>query len=152
MDKITDFYIYTPPLGEFATEWASRSTFDCARCKHKNINEPMNNSIKLYADIFLVEMTRFFTKEGKTIKDLKQYPIPRRFKDHYLAGFISHVGTELAGSFLLHYRQEENLSKWYKFEGAEVSSFETNEDDEFEREFEQEHTPYLLVYQRYQRS
>lgn len=33
-----------------------------------------------------------------------------------------------------------------------MSSFEIqSENDEFEKDFEEEHTPYLLIYQKYQR-
>lgn len=70
----------------------------------------------------------------KKIKDLSQYPVPRRLKEHYLAGFICHQGKELAGSYTLYYRNEENMTKWYKFEAAEVYTFETpTENEEFEK-------------------
>lgn len=83
-------FVFDPPLGDFATEWTDTRTFDCATCKMHNVGQPFRHNITVFPDIFIVQLTRFSEDQSK---DLKQYPIPRRLKEHYLAGFISHVGT-----------------------------------------------------------
>lgn len=64
------------------------------------------------------------------LKNMRHGKLPRRLGNHFLAGFICHVGTEMSADYVLFYRKEENLSKWYRFNGPEVDTFETTHENE----------------------
>lgn len=72
-------------------------------------------------------------------------PIKRKIEDYRLVGFVAHKGAHIhAGHYQYYSRIDDN--RWALFNDIKVTEFNVTEDEEFEREFRSENTPYILFY------
>lgn len=73
--------------------------------------------------------------------------IERRIENYRLVGFICHSGERISNG---HYVFYGNIDKdrWAIFNDSRVSEISVPEDEQFEREFRAQNTPYILIYKR----
>jgi uncharacterized UBP type Zn finger protein len=118
--------------------------YKCQNCNAKKSSVKITTMVNK-PTILILHINRFRHTQEKIKKILGNYPIKRQIDGYTLVGFIAHKGSHInAGHYLYYSRIDEN--RWALFNDDKVTEFNIGKEEEFEREFRAENTPYLLFY------